>query len=50
MAFELISDFKPTGDQPTAIESLTQGLLKKKNHQVLLGVSEGAKTYSHYFT
>jgi len=46
MAFELISDFKPTGDQPTAIESLTQGLLKKKNHQVLLGVTGSGKTFT----
>lgn len=46
MAFELISDFKPTGDQPTAIESLTQGLLKKKNNQVLLGVTGSGKTFT----
>jgi len=29
MKFKLVSDFKPTGDQPQAIEKLTEGILKK---------------------
>ena len=33
--FELISDFKPTGDQPKAIDELVQGLLEGKREQVL---------------
>jgi len=44
--FKLISDFKPTGDQPKAIEALTEGLYKNFNHQVLLGVTGSGKTFT----
>ncbi len=46
MSFELVSNFKPTGDQPVAIEKLTDGLIKGKNHQVLLGVTGSGKTFT----
>jgi len=45
-AFKLISQFKPTGDQPQAIEKLTEGVLKKQGHQVLLGVTGSGKTFT----
>ena len=35
--FRIVSDYAPTGDQPAAIESLTQGVLAGQKHQVLLG-------------
>lgn len=44
--FKLISDFKPKGDQPKAIDSLTKGILKKLRHQVLLGVTGSGKTFT----
>lgn len=44
--FKLTSDFKPTGDQPAAIEALTEGLHKNFNHQVLLGVTGSGKTFT----
>ena len=44
--FRLTSDFKPTGDQPEAIEALTQGILKGLKHQVLLGVTGSGKTFT----
>jgi excinuclease ABC subunit B len=44
--FKLISDFKPTGDQPKAIEQLTEGILKGLKHQVLLGVTGSGKTFT----
>jgi excinuclease ABC subunit B len=44
--FELVSDFKPTGDQPRAIEELTTGLLTQQRHQVLLGVTGSGKTFT----
>ncbi len=44
--FRLISDFKPKGDQPKAIDSLTEGISKKQNHQVLLGVTGSGKTFT----
>lgn len=46
MSFKLISKFKPTGDQPKAIASLTKNILSGKKHQVLLGVTGSGKTYS----
>src|SRR5579859_2003600 len=46
MAFQLVSNFKPSGDQPQAIEKLTQNLHKGVNHQVLLGVTGSGKTYT----
>ena len=44
--FRLISDFKPQGDQPQAIEKLTQGLQCGRRHQVLLGVTGSGKTFT----
>ncbi len=44
--FELISKFTPQGDQPAAIEQLTEGVLRGDKEQVLLGVTGSGKTYS----
>lgn len=44
--FKLVSDFKPEGDQPQAIEKLTQNLHKGANFQVLLGVTGSGKTFT----
>lgn len=44
--FELVAPFKPTGDQPRAIEGLVKGLKKGEKHQVLLGVTGSGKTFS----
>ncbi|MEX2054436.1 MAG: excinuclease ABC subunit UvrB [Candidatus Colwellbacteria bacterium] len=44
--FKLISDYKPAGDQPKAIESLIKGLGKDLSHQVLLGVTGSGKTFT----
>jgi len=44
--FRLVSDFKPTGDQPEAIDTLTEGVLKGHKHQVLLGVTGSGKTFT----
>lgn len=44
--FELVSSYRPTGDQPRAIEALSQGLSQGKKHQVLLGVTGSGKTFS----
>ncbi len=46
MAFNLISDFQPTGDQPTAIKQLVEGLNANTKHQVLLGVTGSGKTFT----
>jgi len=42
----LKSDYKPTGDQPSAIAQLTEGIMKKLNHQTLLGVTGSGKTFT----
>jgi excinuclease ABC subunit B len=44
--FKLTADFKPTGDQPTAITQLTAGLEEGLHHQTLLGVTGSGKTFS----
>ncbi len=44
--FQLHSDYKPTGDQPQAIQKLTEGLEKGYKHQVLLGVTGSGKTFT----
>ncbi len=44
--FKIVSDFKPTGDQPQAIEKLVQGLQKGYKHQTLLGVTGSGKTFT----
>jgi excinuclease ABC subunit B len=46
MDFKLVSDYKPKGDQATAIEALTRGLFDREQHQVLLGVTGSGKTYT----
>jgi len=43
--FQLVSDMKPTGDQPQAIAKLVEGLRKGYKHQTLLGVTGSGKTY-----
>ena len=44
--FELVAPFKPTGDQPQAIEKLADVLARGLRHQTLLGVTGSGKTYS----
>lgn len=46
MQFELKSDFKPTGDQPQAIQQIVKNLEDKAKHQVLLGVTGSGKTFT----
>jgi len=46
MQFKLESDFKPTGDQPQAIEQLTSGVIEGEKYQVLLGVTGSGKTFT----
>ena len=46
MTFKLTSQFKPTGDQPEAIEQLTRGVLEGLPAQVLLGVTGSGKTFT----
>ena len=45
-AFKLHSPFDPAGDQPEAIERLTDGLLAGEKHQTLLGVTGSGKTFT----
>jgi excinuclease ABC subunit B len=45
-AFRLASAFVPGGDQPEAIKRLTEGLIKGRKHQVLLGVTGSGKTFT----
>ena len=46
MDFKLVSPFKPTGDQPQAIQQLTEGLLGGARAQTLLGVTGSGKTFT----
>lgn len=46
MSFQLISEFQPTGDQPTAIQQLVDGINSDTKHQVLLGVTGSGKTFT----
>ena len=46
MNFELISDYKPTGDQPEAINQLTEGIRQGLPAQTLLGVTGSGKTFT----
>ena len=46
MDFKLVSPFKPTGDQPQAIQQLTDGLLNGNPAQTLLGVTGSGKTFT----
>ena len=45
-SFQLISDYKPTGDQPEAIEQLTEGIKEGLPAQTLLGVTGSGKTFT----
>ncbi len=44
--FKIISKYKPTGDQPDAIDELVRNIEKQKRHQVLLGVTGSGKTFT----
>lgn len=44
--FKIHSKFKPTGDQPEAIESIVQGIFEDKKYQTLLGVTGSGKTFT----
>ena len=44
--FKLHSEFKPTGDQPEAIEKLSNGIKEGKKFQTLLGVTGSGKTFT----
>lgn len=44
--FKIHSDYKPTGDQPQAIDKLVEGLNKGYKHQTLLGVTGSGKTFT----
>ncbi len=46
MEFKLTSQYKPTGDQPEAIEQLTAGIMRGDRSQVLLGVTGSGKTFT----
>jgi len=46
MAFRLGIDYKPRGDQQTAIEGLLRGIRDGEQHQVLLGVTGSGKTFT----
>lgn len=44
--FNLVSKYKPSGDQPEAIKKLVEGINKKEKHQVLLGATGTGKTFT----
>ncbi len=46
MDFKIVSQYKPSGDQPQAIEKLTQGVLRGERFQTLLGVTGSGKTFT----
>jgi len=46
MKFKVVSEFKPTGDQPNAIKELTEGLDQGEKYQTLLGVTGSGKTFT----
>jgi len=46
MEFKIISDFKPSGDQPEAIKQLVEGIKRGDRYQVLLGVTGSGKTFT----
>jgi excinuclease ABC subunit B len=46
MGFRIVSDFKPTGDQPSAIKQLVEGIDNNESHQTLLGVTGSGKTFT----
>ena len=46
MKFQIASDYVPTGDQPQAIQKLTDGILREEKYQTLLGVTGSGKTFT----
>jgi excinuclease ABC subunit B len=44
--FKIVSDYKMTGDQPRAVDSLADGIARGKKHQTLLGVTGSGKTFT----
>src|SRR5262249_48342173 len=46
MDFQLVTDYKPSGDQPQAIDALVRGLNEGQPWQVLLGITGSGKTFS----
>ncbi|HPS64525.1 MAG TPA: excinuclease ABC subunit UvrB [Ignavibacteria bacterium] len=46
MKFKLVSPYKPQGDQPKAIEKLTEGILRDDKYQTFVGITGSGKTYS----
>ncbi len=46
MPFQLVSPYQPAGDQPSAIQQLTNGILQGEKYQTLLGVTGSGKTYT----
>ncbi len=46
MPFNLVSNYKPAGDQPSAIQQLTEGILQGERYQTLLGVTGSGKTFT----
>ncbi len=46
MKFKVVSDFKPTGDQPGAIRQLAEGIEENERYQTLLGVTGSGKTFT----
>ena len=46
MKFQVVSEYKPTGDQPKAIEKLAQGIVGGDKYQTLLGVTGSGKTFT----
>ncbi len=43
MKFKIVSEFSPTGDQPEAIDQLSDGILSNEKYQTLLGVTGSGK-------
>ena len=46
MKFKIVSDYKPTGDQPSAIKQLVEGVNAEEHYQTLLGVTGSGKTFT----
>ena len=44
--FQIVSDFKPTGDQPEAVDRLVKGLSNQLSQQSLIGVTGSGKTFT----
>ena len=46
MPFQLVSSYQPSGDQPSAIQQLTEGINNGEQYQTLLGVTGSGKTFT----